>query len=350
MLKHSFFWVFIVLSLQCTISAKGQVYVADTLITDFKKDSLQPFNYSIKVTDFREEGPNFISIYEKKKWLFFPVDQIVLTSLPVAKSFENKLNNVEGKPFQLDIFEFYISNSESSFNRTLSLSGSFQLSKIELNGDTTLMGMFYYENSIKNKKKKPVDQSYSEVINTFKTNFIADLSVICADTLKTEKPSQYHFRKGVGVAPKNLYVAAEAFYGYTFWGFDAEIWFSAPEPAQKFSRNSRIFRYLNYGNRQSVAFSAGVNQFNYRLNSNWLFQNKSVFLLGFNKWNDVDEEMRTIEEIFLFQTSMTQRICFNKLDKSGFVFGAGLIEEASYIIYNDPIFSIGAVLTCSYKF
>jgi len=350
MFKHSFCWVIITLSIHFSAIVTAQTYVADTLITDFKKDTLQPFNYSVSVADYREEDPNFISIYEKKKWLFFPVDQIVLTSIPVAKSFENKLNAESGKPFQLDIFEFYIRNNESSFTRSLNLSGSFQLSKIELNGDTTLMGMFYYENLVKNKKKIPVNQSYSEIINAFKTSFIADLNVICSDTLKTEKSSKYHFRQGVGVAQKNLYVAAEAIYGYTFWGFDAEIWFSSPEPAQKFNRNSRIFRYLDYGNRQSVAFSAGVNQFNYRLGSNWLFQNKSVFLLGFNKWNDVDEEMRTLEEIFLFQASMTQRICFNKLDKSGFNIGAGLIEELSYIIYNEPIYSIGVVLSCAYKF
>ena len=111
-----------------------------------------------------------------------------------------------------------------------------------------------------------------------------------------------------------------------------------------------MFRYLNYGNRQSVAFSPNVSLFNYRINNNWLFQNKHGFIFGFNKWNDVDEAKRTIEELFLFQYAFSQRITHNSINKNGLVFGLGLFEEASYIIYNDPIFNVGVLLHCAYKF
>ena len=111
-----------------------------------------------------------------------------------------------------------------------------------------------------------------------------------------------------------------------------------------------MFRYLNYGNRESVAISRKVTLFNYRLSNQWLFQNKHAFLLGFNKWHDIDEEKRTIEEIFLFQLTASQRICYNRLDRKGFTFGIGLMEEASYILYNYPTFSLGFVISCGYKF
>ena len=111
-----------------------------------------------------------------------------------------------------------------------------------------------------------------------------------------------------------------------------------------------MFRYLNYGNRQSVGFSAKVSLLNYRINDSWLFQNKHGFIFGFNKWNDVDEAKRTFEELFLFQYALSQRIVYNPLNKSGFIFGVGLMEEASYIIYNDPIFSVGVLFNCAYKF
>ncbi len=329
---------------------KAQSYVADTLTAKFTDDTVLRFKHTLSVTDLRDENPNFISIYEKKKWLFFPIDQIVFTSRPLAKSFEYHLNGKNGQPYHLDIYEFYINHSKDMFNHSFSLHGAFQLFKIQPNGDSILMGAFYYEDFFKHKSKENVEKAYSKVINNFKTEFIQDLNTVCSDTTKTINPGQYHFRKGSKVAAKNFYISTDAYYGYTFWGFDAEIWFSSPEPAQKFKRKSRMFRYLNYKNRQSVAFSTGVSYLNYRVNKNWLLQNKSAFLLGFNKWNDIDEAKRTIEEVFLFQYSMTQRITLNRLDKSGIAFGVGLIEEASYIIYNKPIFSVGLVLNCAYKF
>ena len=76
-----------------------------------------------------------------------------------------------------------------------------------------------------------------------------------------------------------------------------------------------MLRYLHFENRQSVAFSSGIKYLNYRYNQKWLLQNKSAFLLGFNKWDDVDEESRTLEELFLFQYTMTQKATFNTLDK-----------------------------------
>ena len=324
--------------------------MADTLIVKFSSDSVLSFNHTMYVDDSREDSPNFISIYEKKKWLFFPVDQIVLLDRPLADGFEYHLNSKKGEPYHLDIHEFYIDNTTSMFKRTLNVNGAFQLSKIQAPGDSLLMGAFYYENSAKFKKKKEVDVAYSEAINNFKSELIRDLNVVCSDSFKTGRQGQNHFRSGSIAAPKNLYVSTDVYYGYTFWGFDAEIYFSSPEPAQRFSRKSRMFRFLQYENRQSAAFSPRVSYLNYRITGKWLFQNKSAFLMGFNKWYDIDEENRTFEEIFLFQYSMIQRFTLNKIDQGGLVFGVGLIEEASYVIYNRPMFNVGLVLNFAYKF
>lgn len=327
-----------------------QSYIADTLVVDIQSDTSKKFEHSVNVSDIRGEDPNFVSIYEKKKWLFFPVDQIIYTSKPLTTLFQQNFTAQTVDLYQLDIYEFYLNHNESMFNRSLSLEASLQLSKVEKAGDTVLLGTFYYEDVAKFKRNKAIEFAYSDVLKEFKTDFLYDLGAICSDSSPNFETDKYHFRKGFPVAQKNLYISTDLFYGIGFWGFDAELWFSSPEPAQKFTRNSSMFRYLNYGNRQSVALSAGVSQFNYRVNQKWLFQNKSAFLLGFNKWTDVDEAKRTIEEIFLFQLTATQRICFNHLDKAGITFGVGLIEEFSYMIYNDPIFSVGLVLSCAYKF
>lgn len=246
--------------------------------------------------------------------------------------------------------EFYLKHNETMFNRQLKLNGAFEFSAITPTGDTNLLGTFYYEEYSSNKKKQPLTIAYEQALTSFRDTFIYDLNHVSASNSGYNKPGDFHFRKGVPPAQKNLYVSTDAFYGITFWGLDAEVWFSSPEPAQKFNRKTRMFRYLNYSNRQTVALSAGVSQFNYRINQRWLFQNKWAFLLGFNKWSDVDEKKRTLEEIFTLQLTATQKISFNPLDQSGFVFGAGLMEEVSYIIYNNPFIHVGAVFSVAYKF
>lgn len=76
---RSLFWLLLIFSLLITNFIQGQSYIADTVIAKFSTDSVVSFNHSLSVTDFRDEDPRFLSIYEKKKWLFFPVDQIVFT-------------------------------------------------------------------------------------------------------------------------------------------------------------------------------------------------------------------------------------------------------------------------------
>ena len=350
MLFRLFFGVLYLLTIAFIESVNAQSYVADTIISKISSDSVYCFNKILYVDDSREESANFVSIYEKKKLVFFPVDQIVLLDRPLAEGFEYHLNSTKGDAYHLDIHEFYIDNTKSLFKRSLNLNGAFQLSKIQASGDTSIMGAFYYENSAKFKKKKEIDLAYSEVISNFKSELCRDLNVVCADSFNTNDPAKNHFHSGSLVAPKSFYISSDIYYGYTFWGFDAEIYFSSPEPAQKFSRKSRMFRFLQYENRQSVAFAPKVYYWNYRITDKWLFQNKSAFLVGFNKWDDVDEESRTLEELLLFQYSMMQHITLNNIDKSGLVFGIGLIEEFSYVIYNKPMFNVGLVLHFAYKF
>jgi len=328
----------------------AQSYVADTLTINFSSGILKKFPSVLKTLDFRDENPRFVSMFEKKKFLFFPVDQIVLTPKPLTCYFENNLQLNAYPAYQLDIHDFYLHYNESWFNRSVKLNAYMGLSKIDARNDTTYLGIFYYEESKKFKKKDSIAYCYNNLWNRFASGFYSDLSVIVSDSVPNHQTTRYHFRKGQKAAKKNLYISTDVYYGYTFGGIDADIWFSEPEMAQKFKRNPRMFRYLNYGNRQSVGFSAKVSLLNYRINDSWLFQNKHGFIFGFNKWNDVDEAKRTFEELFLFQYALSQRIVYNPLNKSGFIFGVGLMEEASYIIYNDPIFSVGVLFNCAYKF
>jgi hypothetical protein len=334
------------LNLQIT---KGQSYVADTIRVKIQKNDSILFRHSLKVVDHRIEDPRFVSVYEKKKWLFFPVDQIVTANQPVAEGLMSYQDKESHDKYLLDIHEYYIQQTSSLFKRNFKLNGAFELSELG-NSDTTFLGSFYYEQTLQKSKKLLDSISYSEVLSLYTNLIISDLDAVCNNATKITKSGDYHFRSGAKTAPKNLYLTTDVYHGFNFWGFDAEVYFSDPEPSDKFSRNSRMFRYLNYTNRESMALSGKVTLLNYRLSDQWLFQNKHAFLLGFNNWHDIDEAKRTFEQILLFQLTASQRICYNMLDKKGITFGIGIMEEASYIIYNKPTFNIGFVISCGYKF
>ena len=249
----------------------------------------------------------------------------------------------------LGIHEFYIQQSLSLFNRSYKLNASLELSHLSI-FDKSLLGTFYYEQTIKMKKKIQDSIAYTEALDFYSKQIISDLNFVCSDTTKVEEFGEYHFRRGANAFRKNLYLPIEIFIGLNFFGFDAEVYFSAPEPSQKFERKSRFFRYLKFENRESVAFSGNISLLNYRISESLLLQNKSAFFLGFNKWHDIDEAKRSFEEVFLFQFTARQAVYYNPLDKNGFIFGLGLMEEASYIIYNEPLFHIGLSFSLGYKF
>jgi len=73
-------------------------------------------------------------------------------------------------------------------------------------------------------------------------------------------------------------------------------------------------------------------------------------MLGINNWKDMETERHKLEEIILLNASATQKISYNKLDKTGFVLGLGLMENLTYIVYHQPELKLGLVINAAYKF
>ncbi|MBN1925286.1 MAG: hypothetical protein JW798_05570, partial [Prolixibacteraceae bacterium] len=86
------------------------------------------------------------------------------------------------------------------------------------------------------------------------------------------------------------------------------------------------------------------------LNQNWIFSNKMSLLMGINNWKDIKTVGHKLEEILLFNASMTQSINYNPFDQTGLVFGLGIMEDLHYVIYHDISFNLGISLNCAWKF
>lgn len=330
----------------------AQKWVADTIYVNFNNqiNNAPTFNLN-EVSDYRDVHPAFISVFEQKKWLFFPVDQIVHTQQALSQSIENRFANdtVENLNFKADIHEFYIKNYTSMGARQLILRSSIELSKIK-EDSTLFIGTFYYSGNIKQKKKIPIDSTYRMLLDDWATRFTSDVIAIDQNLDELMSENFYHFRRNKHAVRKNLYVETELFGGLNFWGVDAGVWFSEPESERIFNRGIGIMRYVNNPDFHAIAYGSDVRLWSYRLTENWLFSNKMAFFMGINNWKNMATASHKFEEIFYFNVSFSQRINFNSIDKSGFVFGAGLMEDIHYVIYHQPKIKLGLTLNLAYKF
>jgi hypothetical protein len=331
-----------------------QKWVADTITIQFgSADKFENSSFNlVGAVDLRKTFPEYISVFEQKKWLFFPVDQIIKTNKPLNVCLKNKFqsDSKNAGNYSASIHQFNIKNASAFGRRDLTLFSTVELSEIDQLKDTILVGSFYYERSSAQKKKENIVSGYEKLIEDWSKQFNSDILSVQNGLDQINPDKLYYFRRGAKAVEKNFYSSVDIFAGLNFWGIDGELWFSEPEGARIFNRGAGVIRYLNHTNFQSIAVGRNVRRWNYRISDRWLFTHKMAFLIGVNNWKDMKTASHKLEEILLFDASMTQQINFNPLDNKGFVFGLGLMEEANYIIYHNFNLNIGLSLNFAYKF
>jgi hypothetical protein len=335
------------------VSSLCQKWVADTIIVDFgNKEPLinQGFNL-IDAIDKRKTFPEFISVFEKKKWLVFPVDQIVKTKEPLSFNYKRKFHSdsLGVNNYIAVIHDFNVKNSTAFDRRYLSLFSTIELYRLNNPVDTALIGSFYYEGTYKQKKKEDIKEGYEFLIEDWCNKYSSDVIAVEKGVDYTVPGSLNYFRRGKEAVHKNLYASIDFFAGTKFWGADAELWFSEPEGNRVFNRNSGVIRYVNHPDFHSIGIGGNVRHLSMRTNDLVIFENKMVMLIGVNNWKDMKTVSHKFEEILYFNVSMSQKFIYNKLDKKGFVFGLGIMEDLSYVIYHKLTFNLGLTMNCAYK-
>jgi hypothetical protein len=330
----------------------GQSWIADTIKIGFGS-AVQPnsaFVFS-HCEDFRSRPRKFVSVYERKKALFFPVDQIVQLYEPLCgQMVQHFLPLAEfHSEYHPRVYEFEIIQKQSGRTRAYTVLSALELWEESPDSGLQLLGTFYHESVFKQRKKEPVDTGYQLAIDRWSTQLAADI-VAMQQNIDQLIPGQLgNFRRGKNVVQKNFYLSADWVYGLNFWGIDGEIWFSRPENNKRFRRSSGIVRYQHHSNFKMIAIGRQFHQYHYRLNNNWLLSNKAGFLLGFNNWNDFNTANHKFEEIFNFNLSATQKLIYNRLDNKGLLFGIGIMENFYYIVHHQPRFDVGMVLNVTLK-
>ncbi len=344
--------IVLTLFLYSSLQAKAQSWTADTIKVPFGSITFDNSTFQLcKGKDSREVHPSFISVYERKKGLVFPVDQIVIAEKPLVEHLKIKFS---ARQKELDVYfpliaRFDIIQTQSLFKREFRLNSAIELWQINSQKDTMLVGTLYHEKIFSQKKKRPVAEGYIQTIDEWASSFQGDVIAVQQEVDLLMPGQLTHFRRGKTTLKPDLYLSGDLFFGVDFWGVDGELWFSNPERGKRYFRTSRLLRYQEHSLVRSVALGNNVDLFNFRFFPNCLFTNKTAFMIGFNNWKDMKTANHKFEEILLFELSAIQKISYNRFDKKGVSAGIGMMESFRYIIHHKPELKIALVLNLAIK-
>ena len=329
--------LFIVLS----FSVYGQKFVSDSLVVEFGKSDLQKINATVDtIIDKRNLKPNCIAITERKKYYNVPIDYRILTSkslnVEFKEMFSNKTDSTTDTKYRLEIKEFNIIAEPKFLKNNYTCNSIISVYSVK-NNINTYKGTLVYEtrNAVKKNKKQP-QKEYETFIDFWKIGFATDMNAIVLHSPGDSTFSLPNFIKQQSDFRKNLIISSDVAIGSDSWIVDGEIMFSRPQPQKQFYRQGNILRYRNEKKYESLEFSIVNKQYNYWLNNNFTFVLKPKLFWGLNCWNNNEYSKHGLQDIFLFDFSVTQNILYNPIYKRGIICGLGIMESATWI-YSEQV-------------
>ena len=332
---------------------QGQKLLPDTIYVNFYADSLIQLN-QLSVTeavDNRNEDPRFVRYGSKRKFLLIPVDQEIYTHHPITREILKGIpsDTVASRIFTIKLEKFEIEKERGRLSSTDVLVADIPV--YEKVGDTNIWRgtLFYDYPYVPESKKEDLIQSTENLLRKWHTDFKLDLMSLRSDNGAGDP---LHSNLVTNPEIKSLYLntGLSAFYGYNWWGFQGEAFFSRPESDSRNKYIGGIVRYHNNPDYEALAFGRRAEHFFFRRNNRWVFDTDLNLLIGFCKWKNVDKENPTLYQVFDFELSSTQSFIYNPLNKKGITFRLGLIENLSYVIGKTIKFHIGGLIGIGAKF
>jgi hypothetical protein len=332
----------------------SQTLVQDSLVIymgPVKDMTEQSFSVDT-VLDHRKVPGRLIGTYEVNKYLFIPVDLMIVTDRPlrekIAQGFSPSHEDEKIMGFRISIDDFRITQKTSSvFYPRYQMNGSFRLWHYKINGDAEYIGQLVYEKiAPKPLIGDELRKGFTSVVQKWQKDWVKDLSQISQDVGSGRSPAMRHFRSGSEIGKKtNMLPGADVIVGSRWWMVDGQIYFSDREAVSSFFRSGgQTLRYRNTPDYEAIEFNLSTDRWFYRLTPKLVFRIKSSLLFGINKWKDINDTPHEIWDAVLLDYSLSQSLFFNPLDKRSVTLGAGLLQSMTYIYSQSFRFHFGFLL------
>jgi hypothetical protein len=322
----------------------GQSRYYDSLVVEFGKSKINSINLSVDtVIDTRNTKPNCLGVWEKKRYVFVPIDNFLQIQKPLATEIKGMFlkspNKSTNSKYRLQIDEFNIFANEKFFSKTFTCDASISIYSLKEDNKYYYSGTLMYETTSKLRvRKKNIGSGYEDIIDKWKINFMLDIDKINACKANDSLGAIPNYKRFSFPIKKNLYTNLESFIGQKSWLMDGEIIFSRPETEKKFYRHAYCIRYRNDEKYESFETSIYNTQQNIRLSDKMVLVLKKKMFFGLNRWIESEYQKHGLEDIFLVDFSLSQSITFNQLSKKGITAGFGIMENVNYIYSEGALF------------
>ena len=334
--------------------AYGQRYVKDSLIVHFQDSSVIPPQtlYVSGVIDSRSHPGNNISITEKKQFKYVPVDYFISLPSPLKDEINNMFVYADNPiNYIIKIPEFKAQKRTYFLKPGMYLNSTIWVYYTTEDDSLLFGGELLYEEEYKKFSMKTTEKEpYEQVLENWQKHFLEDISIV-ASNIENDIPTtlpNYRDKPFPG-KPKNMYAGMDAILGLDFFAFNGEILFSPREVNRYFQRKSYDIRYRNEKELEAIEFDLINTHINYRFNDKYLFNAKANLMLGLNRWKDIGNNDYKLYDVGMLDLSFSQRFMWNPLNKTSFVFGAGLFESVNYIYHYNVRFQPGILVYLGIK-
>jgi hypothetical protein len=329
----------------------AQKMVQDTILVPFGETNHQTIPYPLdEIKDLRPKLDQVLDIVEKNRYVFFPVDHLVVTPEPMAKNIENFFIDTLEKPatrYKLEIEDFRVYPVNGMLFSYHRLDAAIRVIQ-----DNEYKGLLLYNEELPRKifGKEKIEQSYHYALEQWQFHFISDMNRLPGYEIDNWQEGFYNFRPGQESARRYLNITTKTTRLLSGWLFDGEINFSTYEARAKKHENGNMIRFRDAEKFQSFGIGRKSEHLRIRISPRFEFDLHSIFILGINKWKDVEEANRRLEEVVLFNYTLGQEILYNPFANSGLLAGIGIVEDVHYIIHHRVQFSPGISLKIGIKF
>ncbi len=363
MLKHiraiqfKFIFVFFCFSLALNIqNTFSQKYISDSLIIPVPADTtLAPVRASLKeFHDLRRNKEKAFRITQKQVYYFFPVDYYIIPNKTMKEYFSQLFRKDTLSSLSLDLYKFSMEEQKSRIFKRYVLNAEIGVQKFDESSGTndTLSGRLIYETKVSFRGTGKVRGAKElKLLSQWEKEFSSDISQILRYKQKDSDILPYNLRPVNDCYKTNLYSSARFIFGLDFWMIEGELMFSGTEVNPRFFRQGYIVRYRNNEVLESIAFGGKSEHFDYRFNNRWIFDLNTNFLIGVNKWKDMNEADHPLWHVVMLDLSIAQYIRLTPLNsKPSWIIGGGFMEDFYYIPDGDFKFNPGIAFQLGYRF
>lgn len=354
-LKNNLDSLFLSLILICFLPPDNyaQKLIQDSLQLNFENGLSKTIQFPIKIDtvfDFRDiPYARLIGIDEVKKYVFVPVDLHLVTSRPFADVIRDALPAADSgakNHLSLGIHHFDISKRGGFLFELYQINAMVRLYRASNADSLTPVGELIFESSrTKFFTKAELKRGYESLFRVWNQQLAHDLVAVVQGMDNEGTSLPYNFRSYSPKAPW-MQLNAGGDFILTSSGFliDGSLRFAYPEARRLFFNSAGIIRFRHQKKFESIEYGLLNNALNYRLNNRYLFQFQSHFLLGLNRWKDMNTVKHKIYDALICDFSISQSVQYHPRFARTTIFGVGLYQSVYYIDSMGFKFQVGMVV------